>query len=237
MTERGRNDVGLQSDRFDVGPSALAWRGDALEISIDEIAVPWPARVRGTVRVHPGVEPAQVFALDAGGLHVWQPVAPLARVEVVLDHPALSWSGHAYFDSNRGAEPLEDAFRGWHWSRAAARGGDAIVLYEVEPRTGERPPLGLRCRTDGGIDSFEPPPHAALGATGWRIRRMTRSARTTPATVVETLEDTPFYARSLVRAEMDGEVLTSVHESLSLDRFRSRWVQAMLPFRMPRRAR
>jgi carotenoid 1,2-hydratase len=26
-----------------------------------------------------------------------------------------------------------------------------------------------------------------------------------------------------------------MHESLSLDRFASRWVQAMLPFRMPRR--
>jgi len=25
-----------------------------------------------------------------------------------------------------------------------------------------------------------------------------------------------------------------VHESLSLDRFRAPWVQAMLPFRMPR---
>jgi carotenoid 1,2-hydratase len=28
--------------------------------------------------------------------------------------------------------------------------------------------------------------------------------------------------------------MTAVHESLSLDRFQARWVQAMLPFRMPR---
>jgi carotenoid 1,2-hydratase len=34
-----------------------------------------------------------------------------------------------------------------------------------------------------------------------------------------------------------GEDVIAVHESLSLDRFRSRWVQALLPFRMPRRAR
>jgi carotenoid 1,2-hydratase len=29
--------------------------------------------------------------------------------------------------------------------------------------------------------------------------------------------------------------VTAVHESLSLDRFRSRWVQYLLPYRMPRR--
>jgi carotenoid 1,2-hydratase len=28
-----------------------------------------------------------------------------------------------------------------------------------------------------------------------------------------------------------------VHESLDLDRFAQRWVQLLLPFRMPRRAR
>jgi carotenoid 1,2-hydratase len=34
-----------------------------------------------------------------------------------------------------------------------------------------------------------------------------------------------------------GEEVNAVHESLSLDRFRTRWVQTLLPFRMPRRAR
>ncbi|HBM14153.1 MAG TPA: carotenoid 1,2-hydratase, partial [Rhodospirillaceae bacterium] len=29
---------------------------------------------------------------------------------------------------------------------------------------------------------------------------------------------------------------TGVHESLNLDRFNKRWVQVLLPFRMPRRA-
>jgi len=31
-----------------------------------------------------------------------------------------------------------------------------------------------------------------------------------------------------------GESVTAMHESLSLDRFRARWVQMLLPFRMPR---
>ena len=55
------------------------------------------------------------------------------------------------------------------------------------------------------------------------------------ATLARTLEDTPFYARSLVGTRLFGHAATSVHESLDLDRFRSRIVQAMLPFRMPRR--
>jgi carotenoid 1,2-hydratase len=53
--------------------------------------------------------------------------------------------------------------------------------------------------------------------------------------VVETLEDTPFYARSVISASIEGKATTMVHESLSLDRFAAPWVQAMLPFKMPRR--
>jgi carotenoid 1,2-hydratase len=50
------------------------------------------------------------------------------------------------------------------------------------------------------------------------------------------LEDTPFYSRSLIKAEMFGCSVTAIHESLVLDRFTAPWVQAMLPFRMPRRS-
>jgi carotenoid 1,2-hydratase len=52
--------------------------------------------------------------------------------------------------------------------------------------------------------------------------------------VISTLEDTPFYARSVVRTRLLGEPVTAMHESLSLDRFSALWVQAMLPFRIPR---
>ena len=57
-----------------------------------------------------------------------------------------------------------------------------------------------------------------------------------PAWLVQTLTDAPFYARSLLEAHWFGERVTAVHESLSLARLDSAWVQAMLPFRMPRRA-
>lgn len=49
-----------------------------------------------------------------------------------------------------------------------------------------------------------------------------------------TLTDAPFYARSVIGTHLLGEPVTAIHESLSLTRFASPWVQAMLPFRMPR---
>ena len=69
------------------------------------------------------------------------------------------------------------------------------------------------------------------------IARGTRADDPARTRVRRTLEDTPFYARSVLSQRLLGEDVTAVHESLSLDRFRTRWVQALLPFRMPRRAR
>ena len=77
-----------------------------------------------------------------------------------------------------------------------------------------------------------PPPAVTLPRTLWRVpRRISAGA----PTVVDTLEDTPFYARSVIGAEMLGTQVNAMHESLAMDRFTAPWVQAMLPFRMPRR--
>ena len=53
--------------------------------------------------------------------------------------------------------------------------------------------------------------------------------------VQATLEDTPFYNRCLVAAHWQGQPVLAMHESLDLGRFAQPIVQAMLPFRMPRR--
>ena len=55
------------------------------------------------------------------------------------------------------------------------------------------------------------------------------------ASVVQTLEDTPFYVRSVLRADLLGEQVTAVHETLSIPRLVSLPVRLMLPWRMPRR--
>jgi carotenoid 1,2-hydratase len=67
------------------------------------------------------------------------------------------------------------------------------------------------------------------------VARATRADPGNPVRVARTLEDTPFYSRSLLEGGDDGAQW--IHESVDLDRFRSRWVQALLPFKMPRRGR
>jgi carotenoid 1,2-hydratase len=216
-----------------IGPSALSWDGNALTFEIEEVAVPWPSRIRGTVRVIPRALVGHVADLGAARCHRWRPIAPAARVEVQLHSPALRWSGEGYFDSNEGDEPLEARIRHWHWSRGAARDG-TLVLYDVHERDGSATSLALKFDRAGAVTRFDAPPDVPLPASGWRIARSTRS-EDGRARVERTLEDTPFYVRSVVSARLLGAATTSVHESLDLDRFSSRIVQAMLPFRMPRR--
>lgn len=207
-----------------------------LVVRIDEVTVPWPSRLRGTVRVHPGAFTGHEVALDPAARHRWWPVAPCARVEVVMASPSLRWNGGGYLDSNAGDEPIERGFSAWDWSRSTLEDGTA-VLYDMSYRDGGARSFGLRFDRTGRVEPFDPPPRARLPTTLWRVPRATRSDLGQPAGVVETLEDTPFYARSLVSAGLLGERVTAVHESLSLDRFASPWVQILLPFRMPRELR
>ncbi len=202
-----------------------------LTATINEIGMPLPRRVRGTVTVRPEIEPRCAFVLDRPGNHRWIPFAPRARIEVDLEEPALHWRGTGYLDGNAGDVPLERSFIDWTWSRADMSAGTA-VLYDVYRRDGTAHSIAVRFMPDGSVDPFAPPPAARLAKTGWRIPRRTRT--TGDARIIRTLEDTPFYARSLVESEILGERVRSMHESLSLDRFDSRWVQMLLPFRMPR---
>ena len=235
MTERGRGGLARERDRLAIGPSQLDWDGARLTMRIDEVAAPWPARIRGEVRLH--AEPLfdRAHALDRDGRHLWTALAPCARIEVELEHPRLRWRGHGYWDMNTGSEPLERGFSRWDWSRATLRDGSTAVLYDASRRDGDDWSVGLRFGRSGRVEEFAAPRRAALPATGWRIERCTRSDDARDTRVHRTLEDTPFYARSLVTARLLGEPVMAVHESLSLDRFSRRWVQALLPFRMPRR--
>ena len=232
MTERGRGAVSRSATRLTIGPSDVSWDGAALTIRIDEVTVPRPTRLRGTVRVVPSALTQQAFTLNADGNHRWWPIAPSARVKVEMQQPALSWQGDGYVDMNAGDAPLEQGFRFWEWSRGATRDG-AALLYEAERRDGSRLDMAMRFACDGRMTTFVPPPETRLVRSGWRVPRSVRSDG--PARVVKTLTDAPFYARSVVDATLGGEPVTLMHEALSLDRFSMPVVQAMLPFRMPRR--
>jgi carotenoid 1,2-hydratase len=230
MTERGAASVTRTDCHLQIGPSALAWDGSGLTVNVDEIAVPIPRRIRGTIRLYPSAIETRTLPMDTAGRHRWQPIAPCARVEVELAHPALSWSGSAYFDTNQGDRPLEADFVRWDWSRTRLP-GQTEILYDIDRRDGPMT-LAMRYNDRGGVEDFTAPPAVSLPKTRWRVPRRIRTAA---PTVLDTLEDTPFYARSVVAAETLGHRVTAMHESLSMDRFAAPWIQAMLPFRMPRR--
>jgi carotenoid 1,2-hydratase len=236
MTERGAGAVRRSAERLEVGPSAIGWEGDTLFVRFDEVGVPVPRRLRGAVRLRPQALFGDVHRLDAAGRHRWWPVAPCASVQVDLERPQLRWSGHAYHDTNWGDEPLETGFRGWHWSRSWLPDGSTAVLYDTEPRAAPAAGLALRFDPAGHSAPIGAPPQQALRPTLWRVPRLARSEPGAAPVVVETLEDAPFYARSLLSTRLGGAAATTFHESLSLDRFSRGWVRTLLPFRMPRRA-
>jgi carotenoid 1,2-hydratase len=233
MTERGAKDVSRDATHFRVGPSNLAWENGTLIADINEITVPIPSRLRGTIRVTPKLITSAQVQLSQRGQHLWRPLAPLARVDLKFDKPALSWSGPGYFDSNRGDEPLERAFEHWHWGRAH-RGAGARLFYDVNRRDGNHDRLALDVDARGNVREIEGPAVSDLPPTFWKINRKAWHDEGKPPRVIKTLEDTPFYARSALASRLEGEDVVMMHESLNLNRLKSPIVRTMLPFRMPR---
>lgn len=245
MTERGAAALSRSHERLQIGRSRLQWRGGGLQIDIDEWAVPWPQRLRGRIELWPQALPGRDFALDAQGHHRWQPIAPLARVQVDLQQPRQAWQGSAYLDHNRGSRPLARDFSRWQWARGQAAGataggtaGLARIAYVAQPRLQglPLPALHLQLDNQGQLHALPAPLLQPLPASGWGLDRQSLELAGPPGSTqpprVATLESGPFYVRSLLQ-HRDGSAL--VHESLSLDRFDRRWVQSLLPFRMPRR--
>ncbi len=234
MTERGAGSLARDVQNIAIGASAMRWDGEALTITLDETTVPIPSRLRGTVVITPRAVSTRRFDLDASGRHRWQPIGALSDVTVALDAPALSWRGTGYLDTNDGDEPLEDAFRSWTWTRFDM-GDHARIFYDVVARDGTPRGLSLSARV-GGVETAAALPLQTLAASRWGIHRAVPCEAGSHATVVESLEDTPFYARAAVRSRIDGVDVLGVHESLSLRRLTSPAVRLMLPFKMFRRA-
>ncbi len=239
MTERGEQALWRDRTSLKIGPSDVHWDGNALVINVDEVGAVFRQPVRGRIRLTPQVLGQRRFRLDPSGRHIWEPLAPRSRVEVSFAEPDISWSGQGYLDANHGSEPLEDGFADWQWSRAHLKGGETAVMYEGKLRGdddfGREFGMALRIGNDGNAEVIEMPSPVVLPRTGWRVNRLTRADPGYTARLRATWEDTPFYSRSALSSRIFGEDVVAVHESLSLDRFRSSIVQWMLPWRMPRR--
>lgn len=228
LTERGRGAVTMRPDALAIGPSSMAWEGDDLVVRIEERGAPIGGRVAGTVRVRPRVRTHEEIALDGEGAHRWRPLAPLADVEVKMDAPSLRWSGRGYVDSNDGDASLESAFDEWTWSRASLSGDRVAIAYRATLRGGRQIDASRMIAPSGRTSPMATTTWSALPATAWRLPR---TAPLGASRLVRTLEDTPFYARSLVESRVAGERAIAVHETVSLRRFAAPWVQFLLPFR------
>lgn len=233
MTERGHGALARTPHALAIGPSSMAWHDGGLDIHIAETATPWPSPVRGQLRLSPGVLPARSFDLDDAGRHRWQPVAPLARITVALQHPCQAWQGDAYFDSNAGSEPLGRGFAAWHWARGRDAAG-ALITYDRVLAGGAARNLALHVGHDGALAAIASPGLRPLPPGLWRVAAAAPADAGSVPQLQQRLEDAPFYRRHLIRTQIHGQARVMVQESLDATRIDHGLVRAMLPFRMPR---
>jgi len=236
MTDRGRQALRTAANTLQVGPSSLHWTGQDLIIDINEISSPpLISRVRGQITITPQAVTNVELPLTPDGTHIWRPFAPSSDIKVELDAPGWQWSGHGYFDANFGTRALEQDFSFWTWGRYPTKNG-ATCIYDAVRRDGTTLETAIAFDGDGGAAITEAPPRTRFKRSLWQVMRETRAdPGVTPKQVLPML-DAPFYSRSAVQTQLNGEVVTGVHEALDLNRFRSPLLKPMLAVRVPRRA-
>ena len=240
MTERGAASCSRDRDQFRIGPSLVSCNQQGLHFRIDEVANPLPRSIRGEVFVDMGQAwQPNVFSLTADAAHRWGPLQPHARIQVEFTRPKLSWQGWAYVDSNEGDEPIDQGFSDWDWSRAHLPDGSTAVLYDLRSPGMDAQSsnvLALRFSNGQAPQAFSPGIRQSLGRTGWGLHRQSFQEGKQAARLQSSLEDTPFYARSVIRTTVLGHDVLAMHETLDARRFASAWVQSLLPWRMPRKS-
>ncbi len=232
---RGRDALTTTPDTLQVGPSQMHWNGTALVININEISSPpLISRVRGQIIVTPHALTQVELPLTPDGAHVWRPFAPSADITVDLQSDGWQWSGHGYFDANFGTRALEQDFSFWTWGRYPTKAG-ATCIYDAVRRDGTTLDTAIAFDRQGTARIVDAPPRTKFKRSLWQVKRETRAdPGVTPQQVLPML-DAPFYARSAVQTQLNGEKVTGVHEALDLNRYRSPLLKPMLAVRVPRR--
>ena len=235
MTDRGETALRRSHDRFEVGPSAMHWTGSELVIEVNEVSsLPLVSRVRGHITVTPSALTSVELPLTKDGAHVWRPFAPSSRIRVDFEAPGWQFDGHGYFDSNFGTRPLEKDFSYWTWGRYPTQAG-ATCFYDAARRDGTRLEAAIAFAPDGAARMIDAPDSRPFKRTLWALRRETRADPGTTARQVKPMLDAPFYSRSVVETQINGEVVQGVHEALDLNRYAQPLLKPMLAVRVPRR--
>jgi carotenoid 1,2-hydratase len=232
LTERTIAREARRPDGVTLGASTMRREGDELVVDIDEVT-PWTTRrLRGRITLAVEEAPSATFALDAGGHHVWCPLAPSGAIDVRLTEPGVRFRGRGYHDANAGDRPLGATFQGWTWSRAHV-GGRTLVTFDVRERDGftRGRAMTIEHGTMVPLESLGTQP---LPRSRWALRRTTRADAGSCPTISRSLEDGPFYARDVITTRIAGETVRAMHETLSVDRVQRRWVNVLLGFRMRR---
>ncbi|MEL7128270.1 MAG: carotenoid 1,2-hydratase [Pseudomonadota bacterium] len=234
MTERPKSAIERTTNTFAVGPSRVDRTSDGLSIRVLERGAPLPRAANGTVEVRLPWQNTRRFQLHPSGRHTWQPICTTAEVSVAFDAPKRTWTGRAYVDTNWGTEPLETGFDYWDWSRTEGPDGSAKIRYVSDLASGGATDFCVGFDTSGEISTHTLEPQTTLPPTPiWRIPRRAGLLNGETPELMRTLEDTPFYSRSLLNHPASG--VRAVHESFSGKRLRSNLIKSLLMVRMPRR--
>lgn len=237
MTDRGRTALRATPDSFTVGPSSLHWTGSELVISINEISsLPLISRMRGTITITPEAVTSVELPLTQDGAHIWRPFAPQSRIKVDLEAKGWQFDGHGYFDANFGTRPLEADFSYWTWGRFPTRDG-ATCFYDAARRDGTRLDAAIAFDKNGTAKLIDAPARTSFKRTLWALRRETRADTGTTPRQIKPMLDAPFYSRSVVETQINGETVAGVHEALDLNRYANPLLKPMLAVRVPRRAK
>ncbi len=214
----------------------MHWTGRELVIDINEISSPpLISRVRGQITVTPHAVTSVELPLTSDGTHIWRPFAPSSDITVDLEAKGWQWSGHGYFDANFGTRALEQDFSFWTWGRYPTKAG-ATCIYDAVRRDGTTLDTAIAFDNAGRAKTVEAPPRTRFRNSLWQVKRETRADPGVMPKQVLSMLDAPFYARSAVQTQLNGEVVTGVHEALDLNRFASPLIKPMLAVRVPRRA-
>jgi carotenoid 1,2-hydratase len=232
LTERSLAPAARGEDVLEIGASRVIREPNRVVVEVREHTAMMRTPVRGRielVRESAGVAP---WNLDPDGQHQWWLCMPRGRLHVDLE--GLQFSGNGYHDANAGDVALEQSFRSWSWGRAHTENNRTIVSYSVDLRGGGERTQMQEIDPEGNAHEIGSLERRAIGRTAWGIARDTLADPNTEVQVQRTFEDTPFYARTLIRAQVQGSSRVFMHEQLSLERFETRWVQHLLKYRMGR---
>lgn len=236
MTDRGKSALHQTADRIDIGPSHVRWENGKLVLSINEMSWPHCQKIKGDIIIEPSAMTKIEVPLKADGTHIWRPFAPTSAIKVRLNRQGWNWDGHGYFDANFGTAALEDDFDYWTWARLP-HGDGTVCFYDVLDRQGQATEAAIRFDDLGNASFFEAPPKQDMRRSLWLLKREARGDNGFRPRQVKQMLDAPFYCRSAIEADIEGERVVGVHEALDLRRFASAFLKPMLAVKVPRIAK